>query len=117
MGKLILCGGWIKRKINSWFAPMAQMKRAETTGGVVIDQIDTDFGTIGVKVLNRIPANTLYIINPEFIKIHPYKGLAFKQYQLASDGASDINMVYGVYTLSCKNQQSMSVIYNLSTSS
>lgn len=117
MAKTILCGGWVKRKINSWFSPMAQMRRSERKGGVVVNEIDTDFGTVDVYIMNRIPANTLYILNPKFIKVHPFKGLNFKQYELPAAGAQDVNMVYGVYTLSLRNEQSMAKIYNISVTS
>jgi hypothetical protein len=115
MGKTILCGPWIKRKINSWFDPKVQMTRKENTGGFVINQVETDFGTLDIVMINRMPLSDLYVINTEFVKVHPYKGGKWQEFELPSNGDYDKLGIYGDYTLVVKNQKAMGKITGAST--
>ncbi len=117
MADTILCGAWAKRKINSWYEPRQQMQRSETVGGIVIQKIETDFGSIGVKLLPRIPANKLYLVKLRYLKVHPYKGGRFAENALAVSGAYEIREVYGDYTMVVKNPVAMGVIKNFSLTS
>jgi hypothetical protein len=115
MGDLVLCGAWAKRKINGWYSPSVQMSRSESVGGVVIDKIETDFGDIGIKMLPRIPANQLYIVKLDYLKIHPYKGGRWQDRPLAANGPYDVREVYGDYTMVVKNEVAMAKIIDFST--
>jgi hypothetical protein len=116
MAKTILCGPWVKRKINSWYSPSLQMTRKETKGGVIIDQVETDFGTIGVKMLNRIPASRAYLVNLDMMSIHPYKGHGrWEDSELSRQGPYTVHELYGDYSFKVKNERAMAVIKEIST--
>lgn len=116
MGKTILCGGWVKRKIASWYDPKFQMKSGETTGGVKIDRLTTDFGDLDILMLNRIPKSTLYIVNPKFMKVNAFKGSKFGHFVRPANGQYDVHAVYGDYSMKVRNERAMAKIYNISTS-
>lgn len=116
MGKTIICGAWNKRRINDMFAPYASTTRNERTGGVLVDTLDTDWGPIDVLMSFRCPRNKIYLVNLDFIKIHPYDGLAFFDEEKASSGAYRVHQIYGVYTMSFRNVRAMGLIKGTATS-
>jgi hypothetical protein len=77
--------------------------------------VDSDFGTLKLLVMNRIPADELYIINPEYVKIHPYKGGKWREFDLPSDGDYHRKGIYGDYTIVVKNERAMGKITGIST--
>lgn len=69
-----------------------------TVGGVAIDEILTDFGTVGVMIHNRIPAGKMLLINPSVLAIVeqdvPGKGNFFWE-ELARTGAGITGDIFG----------------------
>jgi hypothetical protein len=115
MPKTLICGGWIKRKITSFYAPYARMTRAEKTGGVIIDQIDTEFGTLDVMLNNWASPTDLWFLNTNMIEIGPLR--PFEQTVLSKSGDKDKTQILGEYTVKVKNDKCHGRIYGLSTSS
>jgi len=65
---LILCGGWAKRKIASFYEGSVRTDRSEKRGGVTIDHIDTPLGiSLDVAVDRYCPTDTLYILDPDYV--------------------------------------------------
>lgn len=116
MGKTLIVGAWNKRRINDFYAPSARMARNERTGGVVVDTIDTDFGPIDVVLSLRCPKSTVYLVNLDYISLHPFKGLAFFDEEKASSGAYTVRQVFGSYSMKCKNVLTMGKITGTATS-
>jgi hypothetical protein len=116
MGKTLLVPPWQKRRINDIYAPYARMERNERKGGVIVDTIDTDHGPIDVLMTMRCPKDKIYLLNLDYISIHPYEGLAFYDDELARSGAYRIRQIFGSYSMKIKNTRSMGVIYNLAYS-
>lgn len=79
---LVVCGGWAKRKIASFFEGAVRTERSERMGGVTIDRIQTAMGPqLDLLVDRYIPTNKLWMLTPDevgFITIdeHFYEDLA-----------------------------------------
>ncbi len=114
MGKTIVCGGWVQRKISSFFEPHNRMNQGETEAGVHVEKLITDFGTLDLVMCVRCPRERLYVINPDFIKVGNMEGLAFAEYELAKSGAYTRKQIYGVYSAIIKNEESMGCLDNIS---
>lgn len=112
MARTVICGAWNKRRVNDFYAPSARMARNERTGGVVVDTIDTDHGPVDVVISLRCPMNKMYFVNTEFLKIHPYNGLAFFDEEKSTQGAYKKREIFGSYSMTAKNTKSMGVILN-----
>jgi hypothetical protein len=72
--------------------------RDRTVGGVAIDSIVTDFGTLGIMSDRYLPAGTMLVVDfsvvrPVFLPI-PGKGVFFVE-PLAKTGATDAVQIYG----------------------
>lgn len=113
MPKLIACNAWVKRKITSFYAPNVRTTRDETRGGVTIDEIDTEFGTLSVLMDRWCPSTSAYILDPRFVGFLPFR--AFDVDELAKTGDSHKRQFLGEYTMICKNQKAHAWIKSIST--
>ncbi|MFG1847785.1 SU10 major capsid protein [Micromonospora carbonacea] len=76
-------------------------------GGVVVDRIDSDFGTLNIMLDRHMPADTIAAVSledcrPVYLEV-PGKGHFFEE-PLAKVGASDRNQLYGEVGLDYGNQ-------------
>ncbi len=116
MGKTVILGAWNKRRVNDMFAPYARTTRNERVGGVVVDTVETDFGLIDVLSSLRCPKSSVYLVNLDFLSIHPYKGLAFFDQELARNGAYTKRQIFGVYSMVVRNAKAQGCIRLTATS-
>ena len=91
---VLYVSGALKQRISAiyGFAPQSR-----NVGGVNIEQIETDFGPVGIVVSRFAPANTVLAIemsvcNPVFLEV-PGKGVLFYE-ELARTGASVDGQLY-----------------------
>lgn len=92
------------------------LTRGEKIGGVVVDTIDTDFGTLGIMLDRMMPRDaiavaTLSECRPVFLNI-PGKGVFFEE-PLAKTGSSDEVQLYGEIGLDYGNAASHGVLRGL----
>lgn len=85
-------------------------------GGVSVDTIITDFGTLNVAVDRALPADALAVVSleqvdPVFLDI-PGKGVLFEE-ELAKTGASDNTQIYGEIGLKYGNEAAHGVLRGL----
>lgn len=85
-------------------------------GGVAMDTVITDFGTLNIVIDRQLPADALAVvslemIDPVFLDI-PGKGVLFEE-ELAKTGASEKSQVYGEIGLAYGNQAAHGVIRGL----
>lgn len=112
---LLVCNGWAKRKITSFFEGSVRTERSEKMGGVTIDKIQTAMGLVLDVLLDRwIPANNIYLLDTEkagFITIDEffYEDLA-KTKDTASYG-----QVVGEYGFVVANEKHHARIHSFST--
>jgi len=65
---LLVCGPWAKRKIADFYAPYVRTERSETLGGITIERIMSPLGIeLAVAVDRNIPADTIYLLDREFV--------------------------------------------------
>lgn len=112
---LIICNGWVKRKISSFYAPYVRTVRTEATGGVTIDQVETEFGTLNILMSRWCPSSQLYVVSSEYVGILPYD--EFFDEPLAKTGDYERGQVVGEYTLVVKNDKAHARIMSISTTS
>ena len=99
-GLIILCDAVTKAQItNNWSKlPGYFLPQSRNVGGIAIDQIITDLGTLGVMVHRMIPAGTALLVNMSVLEIVempiPGKGNFFWE-PLAKTGAGDKGQLYG----------------------
>ncbi|MFC5789673.1 DUF5309 family protein [Agromyces tardus] len=92
------------------------MGGTRNVGGVVMDTIVTDFGTLNIVVDRALPADALAVVSleqvdPVFLAI-PGKGVLFEE-ELAKTGASDKTQIYGEIGLKYGNQAAHGVLRGL----
>lgn len=92
------------------------MGGTRNVGGVVMDTIVTDFGTLNIVVDRALPADAVAVVSleqitPVFLSI-PGKGVLFEE-ELAKTGASDKTQIYGEIGLKYGNQAAHGVLRGL----
>jgi len=112
---LIICNGWVKRKIDAMFEGFVRTERSEDHGGVQIDYIDTNFGTLMVLMSRWCPKTKLYMVESDYIGFLAYD--PFFQEMLAKTGDAEKGQVIGEYTLVVKNNSAHGYINSISTTS
>lgn len=85
-------------------------------GGVAVDTIITDFGTLNIKIDRALPADAVAVVSleqvhPVFLSI-PDKGVLFEE-ELAKTGASNKTQIYGEIGLEYGNEAAHGVIRGL----
>lgn len=91
-------------------------KEVGNVGGVVVNRVDTDFGTLNVMLDRHMPQDTLAVVSleecaPVYLEV-PGKGHFFEE-PLAKTGATDRNQLYGEVGLAYGNQMKHGKIIGL----
>ena len=121
MGKTILVSAWGKRKISSFFSATERMgPQASGPAGVVVDKLNTDFGTIDVMLHTAVQQNELYIIRREHLQVGHHGDLGRPQLRLlppSTVGPRSQKVFYGDISMICAGVQAMARIHTFSTTS
>ncbi|MDV6276380.1 DUF5309 family protein [Rhodococcus erythropolis] len=93
-----------------------QLVGTRNIGGLSVDTVITDFGTLNVAIDKALPADALVVlsleqIDPVFLSI-PGKGVLFEE-ELAKTGASEKTQIYGEIGLAYGNERSHGVLRGL----
>ena len=110
---LIVCNAWVKRKINSFYESPVRTTRKESRGGVVIDTIDTDFGSFEVMLNRWCPSTEMYILDTQYIGILPLD--SFFEEELAKSGDYKLGHIVGEYSLVVRNDKAHALLTGIST--
>lgn len=86
-------------------------------GGVAVDAIVTDFGTLNIVIDRALPADAVAVasveqLNPVFLAI-PGKGVLFEE-ELAKTGASEKTQIYGEIGFQWGNERAHGLLRGLS---
>ena len=109
-----------KRKLSAAYATAYgqadPMGGTRNVGGVDLNTIVTDFGTLNVAIDRALPADAIAVVSleqvaPVFLNI-PGKGVLFEE-ELAKTGASDKSQIYGEIGLEYGNQAAHGVLRGL----
>src|SRR6185503_5371669 len=102
----IVCGGFQKRRINSFISSSQRFAQSATTFKSMIDVYESDFGVCRVIMSRWVPADKVLLLS----------GRSFHFKPLASTGDSEIGQVLGEYTLEFRNENAHAVLGGLGTS-
>lgn len=108
----IICHGWAKRKITSFYEGAVRTERSEKMGGSVITSITTEFGDIDLVLDRRCPPASLWILDPNrvgWVTVRPWD---IKD--LASSGDYEKKQVVGEFGFVCMNDTAHAKIHNFS---
>lgn len=109
---LILCGGTAKRKITSFYVSYHRTTRDETRGGIRIEELDTDFGTLRILLDRWVPDDEIYVIDSNLVGFLTFD--PFFEEKLAKDGDYMKGQVVGEYGFAVANPGAHARIKNLS---
>lgn len=93
---LIVCGGWAKRKITSFWENPQRYERSSVVGGMIVERIMTEFGELDILLNRWCPSTSLYLLDTDYIGILPFDD--FFEQELAVDGDYAKGQVVGEYT-------------------
>ncbi|NMM84308.1 hypothetical protein B2J88_08035 [Rhodococcus sp. SRB_17] len=93
-----------------------QLVGTRNVGGLNVDTVITDFGTLNIAIDKALPADALSVlsleqISPVFLSI-PGKGVLFEE-ELAKTGASEKTQIYGEIGLAYGNERAHGVLRGL----
>ena len=93
-----------------------QLVGTRNVGGLSVDTVITDFGTLNIAIDKALPADALAVlsleqIDPVFLSI-PGKGVLFEE-ELAKTGASEKTQIYGEIGLAYGNERAHGVLRGL----
>lgn len=120
MAKTILISAWGKRKISSFFSSAERL--GPMTGGaagVVVDRLNTDFGTIDVLLHTALAKNELYMIRQDHVQVGHHGNLGKPQLRLlppSNVGPRTQKVFYADLSMIVAGVQSMARIHTFSTS-
>lgn len=113
---LLVCGGWAKRKITSFFEGAVRTERSERLGGVTIDKIQTAMGPqLDVLIDRYIPSNYIYILTPDEASFVTIDEFFYEDLGKTSDTEA-YGQVVGEYGFALACEKHHGVIYGFSTS-
>lgn len=114
MPNLLVCAGHAKRKISSWWENRVRIDRSESTVGLTIDRIQTDFGELDVLLDAACPPASIFLLNSKLLKIGPYTGCAFSYYAPAVTMIGKQEVLWGAYTFEIGGAKCHGRIYDFS---
>jgi hypothetical protein len=115
--RTIMCAGAQKRALTDIFVSDGVYRQdSRTVGGVAVDTILTDFGTLNVMLNRHVPSDVVLVVSleqcsPMFLEI-PGKGHFFTE-PLAKSGAQEKFQIYGEIGLKYGNEITHGKITNL----
>lgn len=117
---LLVCGGWAKRKIASFFEGAVRTERSEKLGGVEITRIQTAMGPQLDILVDRyidIGATTgkLYLLDPGKVSFVTIDEFFYEELAKTKDTAA-YGQVVGEYGLAIANEKHHGKIYGFSLS-
>lgn len=98
----------IKDKIDSIYADKYSYQHKTTNFGLLVDTINTNFGTVNIVLSRNIPENKIVLFNDAYIKLAALREAHFEP--LAKTGDSTKGQIIGEYTLKVASPKAVSII-------
>lgn len=113
---LMVCGGWAKRKVASFFEGNVRTERSEKMGGVEITRIQTAMGpTLDVLVDRYCPTNKIYLLDPRYIGFLTIDEFFYEDLGKTKDTAA-YGQIVGEYGFAVAAEKNHAIISGFSTS-
>jgi len=117
MPNLLICNGFVKRKISGFYEASVRTVRDESTGGISISRVETDLGALDILLSKTCPAAKAYVLNTNMIGLGPLKGEGFHILDLARTGTAEERLLVGTYTMEMRNPKCHGLLYGISVTS
>lgn len=114
MPDVIICNAFQKRLISSFYSGSVTTERSERTGGVVINKIETEFGTYDLMLNRRCDPDKIFIAQRDKIGWITLRPFAVKP--LAEDGDYTKKQIVGEFGFVVENETAHGLIKDLKTS-
>ncbi len=111
----IVCGGYQKRRINSFISATQRFAQSTNQFKSMVDVYESDFGICRVVLCRWMPADAVLLLDSSRISVLPLSGRSFHFKPLASTGDSENGQVIGEYTLEFRNENAHAVLRGLGT--
>lgn len=112
---LLVCGGWAKRKIASFFEGSVRTERSEKMGGVTIDKIQTAMGPVLDVLVDRwIPTNQIYLLDTEKVGFITIDDFFYEELAKTKDTEA-YGQIVGEYGFVVANEKHHAKIHTFST--
>lgn len=113
---MLVCGGWAKRKISSFYEGSVRTERSEKMGGMECTRIQTSLGPVLDLMVDRwCPVDKLYILTPELLGFITIDEFFYEELGKTADTAAD-GQVVGEYGFVVADEKKHSIIKGFSTS-
>jgi len=110
---LIVCGNHGKKKINSFYQGLARTDRAESTGGVVISKIHTDYGDLDILMHKGCPSDRIYITQKNLLGWGTVRD--WTEEALGKTGDSTETQIIGEFGFILENERAHAYIKGMNT--
>ena len=111
MPDVIICNANQKRKISSFYQSSVRTERSERTGGVIINNIETEFGTYDVMLNRRADSDKVFIAQKDKVGWVTLRDWFVQP--LAIDGDYKKDQVVGEFGFVLQNQEAHGIIKDL----
>jgi hypothetical protein len=112
----ILCGGFQKRRINSFIAASQRFIDHDNAFSSMVDVYESDYGVCRVVLSRWVPPDALLLLDSSRIDVLPLSGRSFHFKPLASTGDAESGQLIGEYALEFRNENAHALVTNLGTS-
>lgn len=112
----IVCGGFQKRRINSFISSSQRFARRDVTFKELVNVYESDFGVCRVIMSRWVPADAVLLLDSSRISVMPLAGRSFHFKPLAASGDADLGQVIGEYTLEFRNENAHALLTGLGVS-
>ena len=115
MPKEAYCGPFVRTALSSLFNSNRQATVKDEKTSLVWTEVQTDFGPIRFQLSRYMNAGSLYFVNRDKISIHPYKGMAWRDVKLPSNGPYIRGRFTGAYTMVFRDTPTRAKVTGIST--
>jgi len=113
----IVVNAFQKERISSFLDNQRQTTRTDTTAGTIVNNYESEYGTVGILLDRNMPADTALVISKEHLGFGPFKDHATKAINLPiATGFVDTWQIIGGYTSETRAETAHAKITGLATS-
>lgn len=109
----IVCGGFQKRRINSFIAASQRFIEGDDHFKSLVNVYESDYGVCQVILSRWVPQDRVLLLDSSRLSVLPLAGRSFHFKDLASTGDAHAGQLIGEYTLEMRNENAHGVIQSL----
>jgi len=112
----IVCGGFQKRRINSFIASSQRFLDHDRAFSSLVDVYESDFGLCRVVMSRWVPQDAVLLVDSSRVDVLPLSARSFHFKPLASSGDAELGQLIGEYTLELRNENAHALLGGLGIS-